>query len=621
MKITQRIAPIAIAAAAFPVAADSDRNGGENKLEELVVVSSRVPTPLRQIGTSVSVITGVEIERLGYNSLYNVLRTQPGVAVSNQGGPGSITSLRIRGEENYRTRFYLDGIDISDTSSPQTTARVEHIMSSGVQRVEILRGPQGLMYGADAGGVVNITTLAPTEGINGSVSAEGGRYGTQQYAANLNGGNSSIDFSLSAADFDSDLYNARTTDTDIRDDDGYKNTTFHGRLGWNVTEELRLSLVGRDAEGDSRYDGCFTADTFEPSNACRDEFEQTSWRTAANYETGRFSHEIFYSDNDSSRENFTAGTFTFGLGGDTERYGYLGSFDGGSALRLVYGIDLLEESIDDQAVGDRDQQGYYGEYQGGFGERFFVTAGLRYDDSDDFGSYTSYRLSGAYLVPFDASELKFRAAYGTGFRAPSLFELATNESPFTGPPAQGFELTEEESEGYDLAVSWYGDGGVYLEAVYFDQDISDEIFYDPVSFGYLQETGDTESQGVELSAVWDILDGLSLNGNYTYTDSQNMDGDQRARRPEQMANFGISWSALSNRLDLGLNMRLSRDAVDVDGTDMDDYEVVDLNARFALLYGLEIFGRVENLLDEDYEEIPTYNTGGAAGHLGLKYKF
>ena len=142
-----------------------------------------------------------------------MLRTQPGVSVTNTGGTGSAATLRIRGEEGYRTLVLLDGIDISDTSGPQVSPRFEQLLSSGVQRVEILRGPQGLMYGADAGGVVNITTIAPTEGLGGEVSAEGGRYGSEQVAGNVGGGNDTVDFNLSAADFSTDGFNARDTDT------------------------------------------------------------------------------------------------------------------------------------------------------------------------------------------------------------------------------------------------------------------------------------------------------------------------------------------------------------------------------------------------------------------------
>ena len=261
-------------------------------LEEVIVTSSRVPMPLREVGTSISVVTQADIKQLGFASLYDVLRTQPGVAVSNTGGTGSAATLRIRGEEGYRTLVLLDGIDISDTSGPQVSPRFEQLLSSGVQRVEILRGPQGLMYGADAGGVVNISTIAANEGLGGEVSAEGGRYGSSQLAGNVGGGNDTVDFNLSAADFQTDGFNARDTDTVLQDDDGYDNTTANARVGFKVSEELRLSLVGRTVEGDNQFDECYTVDTFAPTDACSDTYDQQAWRMAGDYEAGSFTQAV-----------------------------------------------------------------------------------------------------------------------------------------------------------------------------------------------------------------------------------------------------------------------------------------------------------------------------------------
>lgn len=247
----------------------------QDQLEEIVVVSSRVEMPLRQVGTSVSVLTEQDIQQAGFNSLFDVLRTQPGIAVSNAGGAGKNTSLRIRGEEGFRTLVRIDGIDISDASSPQVAPRIENIMSTGVERVEILRGPQGMMYGADAGGVINISTYSPDPGFNGNVSAEGGHYGTGQFAANLRGGNETVDASLSASHFQTDGFNARTTDTELQDDDGYKNQTVHARAGWNVTDAFRLEVVGRDTRAENEFDNCFT--TNKPVTAtdrCDSDFDQ-----------------------------------------------------------------------------------------------------------------------------------------------------------------------------------------------------------------------------------------------------------------------------------------------------------------------------------------------------------
>jgi vitamin B12 transporter len=607
---------LALACAALPQAY------ADNKLEEMIVTSSRVPMPLRQIGTSVSSIDAAEIEQRGFSSLYDVLRSQPAVAVSNQGGAGKITSLRIRGEEGYRTLVLLDGIDLSDTGGIQVSPRMEHLMSAGIQRVEILRGPQGLMYGADAGGVINISTRAPREGMAASVSAEGGRYGTRQLAADVGGGNSKVDFNLSASDYQSDGYNSLTTDDILRDDDGYENTTLHGRLGWNISEDLRLQVVGRDITSENEYDRCYDTN-FDITHACHDDFDQSSWRVAADYQHGGFTHELSYNSNETEREGFAEGQSSYFANGELESTSYTGSFTASEVLKLVYGVDLKTEAIDSSEYNnERDQDGYYLEYQGGFDSSLFVTAGVRYDDNEDFGDYTSYRVSGAYLLDLDNSELKLKASYGTGFRAPSLYEIATNNSPWAYPPASDTELKEEESKGYDLGVSWFLNNGTVLEAVYFDQTVTDGIDYDYDFYsGYIQDLGDSDSRGIELIGEISFADSFTLQGNYTYNDTEDADGNQRARRPEQLFTLGLDWRTLDQRLVLGLNVRGAYDAVNTDGEKLDDYEVVDLNASFAITERLSVYGRVENLLDEDYEEVPTYNTSGAAAYAGVRYSF
>jgi vitamin B12 transporter len=589
-------------------------------LEEIVITSSRVPMPMREIGTSVSVITSDEIQQRGFNSLVDILRSQPGIAVSNTGGPGKATALRIRGEEGFRTLVLLDGIDISDASSTQVGPRIESILSADIERVEILRGPQGLLYGADAGGVINITTDSVEDGLGGQVSAEGGRYGTSQVAANMGGSNGIVDFAVSAADFQTDGFNSLTTDVAPSDDDGYDNTTFHGRVGWNVTEELRFQLVAHDIDGENEYDNCFG---IVDNDDCNNDFEQSSWRAVADYTMGSFTHQLAYSGNDTERSFYTEGQIVFATEGEVERLSYLGSFSPSDALRLVYGVDLETETIDDGSVNrERDHEGYFAEYQGSFGDALFLTAGVRYDDNEDFGTHISYRLSGAYVFDFSGGDLKLKSTYGTGFRAPSLSEIAYNAGSFAYPPASNVSLEEETSEGFDLGLSWYSDAGLYLEAVYFDQTVTDEIFFDLDTFsGYLQGSGDTDSTGVELIGEFQLFDSVVLTGNYTYNDTEDSSGQQRVRRPEHLANIGFTWQGMGDRLLFGMNVRGSYDSMANDGTGLDDYEVVDINASFEILKGLELYGRVENLLDKEYEEIITYNTSGTAGYVGVRYSF
>src|SRR5690554_4331272 len=153
--------------------------------EEMVVISSRIPVPMRQISTSVSVITEHQIEAHGNLALSDILRQQTSISTSSNGGAGGLTSLRIRGEEGFRTMTIFDGLRLQDSSGPQVGPRLEHLLSAGVSRVEVLRGPQGLSYGADAGGVVNLTSTRydHQEGWQGRLDAQLGRYGTEQYSA------------------------------------------------------------------------------------------------------------------------------------------------------------------------------------------------------------------------------------------------------------------------------------------------------------------------------------------------------------------------------------------------------------------------------------------------------
>lgn len=592
-------------------------------LEEIVISSSRIPMPLREVGTSISVVELADIRALGFSSLQDVLRTQPGVAVTNTGGSGKVSSLRIRGEEGYRTLLLIDGIDVSDTTAPQHGPRFEQLLSAGVQRVEILRGPQGMMYGADAGGVVNISTRAPQAGVQGDISAEAGRYGSRQLSANIAAGNDQVDGSLALTDFSTDGFNARTTDTNPADKDGYDNTTVHGRAGWNINEQLRLELVARDAEGDSQYDGCFTNDTFAPSNLCSDNYQQQAWRGAMSWQGEQLQQELAFSSSETERQLFTEGSAGFGTEGDLSRWSYIGSFAPSDSLQLVYGADLERAALNDGTFDtERDQTGYYLEYQGSLGKQLYFTAGARHDDNDDFGRHTTWRVSGAWIVPVGADELKFRSSWGTGFRAPSLYEIAYNNSFFASAPAAGTNLQEERSEGYDVGVAFYGSNGLQLEAVYFAQSVENEIFFDLQAFsGYLQGDGDSDSSGVELIAQLPLPQQLSLQGNYTYNDTDTATGTYRVYRPRHLANIGLQWQDNSGQLALGLNARMSRDARSPDGSPVDNYEVVDMNVRYALLPGLELYGRIENLLNSNYEEIPTYQTSARAAYAGVRYAF
>jgi vitamin B12 transporter len=605
-------------------------------MEEMIVSSSRIEMPLRQIGTSVSVINGEEIQLRGYNSLADVLRTQPGIAVSNSGGLGKNTSLRIRGEEGFRTLMMIDGVDISDPSGPQVGPRLENfIASNDIEKVEVLRGSQGFIYGADAGGVINVFTKTGEGELGGSVGLEAGRYGTQQIDANVSAGNDSGDFFIAVTDLESDGFNARSSDNISPDDDGAENTTIHAKLGWNATEDLRVQLVVRDIDAEAEFDNCFGgAPLFNSTNDCTSETKQTTAKLSGTYDIGSFSHYLGYAETDITRDNFSDGAFSNGSEGEINRAEYMGTYRLNDTTTVVAGVDLEEEIVSSNfgLDVDREQLGVYVEFNGEIASNWFVSAGIRNDDNDDFGSYTSGRLSSAYVMDFDdGSSIKYRASYGTGFRAPSLFEIDYNS---TGTGVTN-NLSEETSSGYDLGVEYYAANGLRLELVYFNQEVEDAIEYqylgDPVTFaaiidGYVQLEGTSESEGIELALEYPITKDVAILGNLTHNETEDPNGDTRIRRPELVGNIGLKVSALDKDLNIIVNYRVSRDAVDRDfstgGTiNLDDYAVFDVSANYIINEMITVFGRVENALDEDYQEVTGFNTAGSAAYAGVRFNF
>ena len=543
--------------------------------EEIVVTSSIVATPRRQIGAAVAVLSVEEIELRGYPSLADALRTQPGVAVTNSGGSGKNTVVRIRGEEHYRTLLMIDGVKALDTSAPQVSPSFDSLLTTNdLERVEVLRGPQGFIYGADAGGVVNVLTKRGAGDFGGQLGLEYGEFSTRKIDGALSAGGERGDYYVSVTDFQTDGFNAQTADTVLLDNDGDDNTTIHAKFGWNASDNLRLQFVGRDIDAEAAYDGCFSPATFLTMHDCSGTTEQTTYKVSAEHASNAFSNTFGYSSVDVVHDNFTQGQSAFATEGEISRFEYTGAYRPSVATAFVYGLDFQDEGIVD-ADGDRsrDQKGYYLEYQGSAGDVLFVSLGARYDDHDDFGSHTSARLSLAYVQDLgQGAELKYRASLGTGFRAPSMYELAYNSGAFAQPPAAGFALAEEESKGYDVGVE-YSTSSARFELTYFDQGIEDEIFFDLTAFsGYPQSPGTSISKRISNSvcARRSASSGRSSATGRTMTTRPWRDASAASAEEPRQPRLRVHVAVPAFRM--VTNYRLSRDAVDFGGSQARRYE-------------------------------------------------
>ena len=163
---------------------------------------------------------------------------------------------------------------------------------------------------------------------------------------------------------------------------------------------------------------------------------------------------------------------------------------------------------------------------------------------------------------------------------------------------------------------------LHLEAVYFDQEVKNAIYFDLAGFsGYLQDIGASNSEGVELGIDLTMTDSLRLTSNYTFNETKRPNGLQRLRRPEKLANVGLFYSGVGDRLKLNAFYRISQDSIDeLNGTSvgLDDFQVLDLSASYDVNDSFRIYTRVENALDEDYQEVTGFFSPQRAIYVGIK---
>ena len=615
MSTLKRALPVAILLACTSQLAISDG------IEETVVVADRVSTAIDSIAVSVNVMDRELINALGSATLPQLLRSQVGISATQTGGIGAVSGIRVRGQDAFRTRVLIDGIDISDPSSPQVAPRMEHILAGSLERVEILRGTQGLLWGADAGGVIALTSRRGNDRPNLDISVERGGYGFEaQSAAASTGGMSLGEFSAVFNQVKMDGFNALKADTLLADNDGYDNDSYQLSYttpewdGWSAT------LSSREVDATAGYDSCGRFDenfNFISSNECSDSYKNATKGMILQHRDGGSSTQVSVSESDSDRAYFTDGIFQFALEGSNQQVSLTHNRTLTESADITVGFDLDEQSYDDGfgTARSRDNDGMFINVRRA-GDAATLSAAIRSDDNQDFGRYTSWRLTALTETGFDG--LAFKAALGTGFRAPSPYEVGSNQSPFALPEARDNALKEEQSQGWEMGLRGT-QRSVAWELTYFDQEVSDAIIYsyNPALFagGYLQVPGTSEFSGIEASASWTLAEGLTLEGFVTDLEAKDATGSQLPYRPDTTAQVSARFS--SDKTHWLLLARYTGDRGDSFGTVLDEYTVMDSSFRYTITEDLSISVRAENLTNKAYSDIVGYRSAGRTLYLGL----
>lgn len=592
-----------------------------NEIEETVVVADRVETAIESLAVSVNVMDRELITALGSATLPQLLRTQVGVSITQTGGIGTVSGIRVRGQDAFRTRVLIDGIDISDPSSPQIAPRMEHIVAGSLERIEVLRGTQGLMWGADAGGVIALTSRRGNKQAGFNVTAERGGYGFETESLTASTGAMAFgEITAVLNHVGMNGFNALKSDNQLADSDGYDNDSV--QLSYTTPEwnGWSASLVTRDVDAATDYDGCGRFDdnfSFISSNDCNDGYKNETKGIALRHRGGGHSTRFSISESNSDRDYFTDGIFQFALKGSNEQLSLSHNRSLSERLDITFGVDLDEQSYDDGfgTARSRDNEAVFMNLRQVSETVTFSTA-IRSDDNKDFGRYTSWRLTA--LTESGLEGVAFKAAYGTGFRAPSPYEVGSNQSPFALPEARNTALNEEQSKGWEMGLRG-SRSSVSWELTYFDQEVSDAIVYryNPAQFagGYIQVPGTSQFSGVEATASWFVGAGVTLEGFLTDLTAEDATGNDLPYRPETTAQISGRFSG--DKTDWLLLARYTGDRSDGFGTTLREYTVMDGSFSYAITEDFNISVRAENLTNEGYSDIVGYRSPGRTLYLGL----
>jgi vitamin B12 transporter len=637
-------AALAVAAAcamAARAAEEGPRGEGGGETGQIVVTATRLATPIEQVPGSLGVVGGALVRQRGDRTALDAIRASPGVETYQTGGPGQQSAIFLRGSNPEHVLLLVDGVEVNDPLSPGRSAEAALLSLDGIDRIEILRGPQGPLYGSDAmGGVIQVFTKAPKAGRAAALEAEGGSYGTWRASASAQAAGERGDVSAGVQRFETDGFSAADEDLGNVEDDGHRASLLRARAVVRAAEELTLTGWVRGESDETDIDRGGGAGMDDPNYTV----ESARWFARAQGEgslaDGRWRQTLGVSFATHDRDvrddpdpahpaDRVRGTYDAQL----LKAEWQHDLALGNAHTLTLGVEWEEERGDSTYESASD----FGVYASRFddesaatlsgyaqdlirvGERGTAAVGGRVDDHDRFGTEATWRAGATCAF---APGARVRAALGTGFKAPSLYQLYSEY----GNPG----LDPERSAAWEVgAEKDLLEGAVTLAATGFRQEYEDLIqFEESGEVARYFNTDEAVASGGEFSAAGRPAAGWTLTAHYTYLETEDRStGEDLIRRPAHSVGADVGWQATAAlTVSAGADYIGEREDLDfasfpAERVTLDAYTLVRAGASVAVADGVELFGRIENLFDEDYESVYGYGVAGRAFYAGARAEF
>jgi len=607
------------------------------ELEPVAVTATLIPTPIDQVASSITVVTGDEIEARGTQSLEEALRDVPGVDVVRTGGPGSRASLLIRGGRDEDVLVLIDGIEANDPIEFGRSFDFGLLALDDIDRIEIVRGPQSTLYGSDAmAGVVQIFTRRGQGPPTGRVRLDYGSFETNREVAGLSGAAHNVSYSLSLSRFETQGISSADEDDGNSERDGYRNVSLAGRVIYCPRVNTELGLVFRAFDANSELDnhGGWGGDDPNYTLETRRGFIRPYldlWLLDGKWHQNL---SASYADHERDLSNKTdpdhpldseEGKFR----SDLWKLAWQNDLYFGDHHLVTIGAEYEEES----GESEYESASSFGTYKSKFPEKTAITrsaflqedfhlkgfgavAGLRRDSHDRFGEHTSYRAAATYKI--DATDTRFRAAWGTGFKAPSLFQLYSSY----GDPG----LEPEQSESWEAGIEQgFMNDRIGFSVTYFDLRFENLIDYNLATYKYENISG-ARSRGWEIGAETRPIESLLVSLAYTNTDARDKDtGEPLIRRSGEKYSGSMQWRPIEsvslNLYALHVGSRPDLDFTSGKRVRLDPYTRVDAAVNWRARKAWTLSLRAENIANEDYEEAYGFGTPGRSLYAGVRYEF
>jgi vitamin B12 transporter len=585
-------------------------------LETITVTSATKSTQsIKDVTSNIDVITKEEIEEKHYSSVVEALNTIPGISTTSNGSFGASSSVYLRGNDSKRVLVLIDGIrynDITGTSG----APFEHLMMDDIEQIEVVKGAQSGIWGADASaGVINIITKTAKTGTHGNAIVEYGSFNTKKYGMNLSEKTDKYYLKGSVYKTDTDGYSSflakksspnygKRGDKLGLEDDGYENVTTNLKAGYNFDDSNKIDIAHTIVDADNNFDGT-SADSLNTSNT-KDTFSTISYQNKNDFATtdiyakrSNFDREYYYPATNST-SYFDGNVNEYGLKTDIPYLNENSFVLLGADYKSFEHKNDIEEKYNNKAVFLTNSNKFND-------NKTVLTESLRVDQYDKFDNKTTGKIGIKHNI---LEDLSVSSNYGTSYNVPTLYNLYSNYG--------NKNLTPEDTKSYDLQLAYRE-----FSITYFHTIINDMIEYDTSTNKYANIDGESTLKGYELAYKKDVTENTLLNLNFTQLSAKDDEDKDLARRAKRQIGFGVDYYGISD-FNFNINGQYIGDrynGANKTGAETGNYTVWNSVINYDINKTFKAYLKVDNIFNKYYQVVDGYATEERSAYLGLKASF